>query len=221
MSIAFDATSQGNSNGSSDYTYDHVCTGSNGYLLVATTVNATAVTYNSVSLSLLISYTPTSPPGTNCPGIKVWGLSAPATGTNAILVTAGADLSVAVSYTGVLATPVEASSNEDSANNQVSTFSNTVTTISPNAWRVGFFMGNNNYAQTLTAGSGTTLRGSRTSFTTGYAIGVMDSNSAIVTPASYTLNNGWTSGSGFMTSTGISMAPVFPQSSGGFLINFY
>lgn len=218
MAIAFDASSSGNSSGGSSYSYNHTCTGSNLYLFVATSTNATAVTHDGVSMSLLRTYTPTFPPGTNCVPIKVWGLQNPATGLKSITVTSGTDASVACSYTGLSPAPNETYIESDSAGNQVSTQIDTITTITPNAWHITFIIGANNFPNTFSAGSGTTHRVSRTSFTS-HAIGILDSGGAVVTPSSHNNVCNWTSSSGFLTIVGFSIAPVF-ESKGSFLQYF-
>lgn len=195
------------------------CSGSNRYLLVMTGANATSVSHNSVAMTNIRTYTPVFPSGTNCPPIKIWGLHNPDTGSQAIDVTnpSGATYVAAVCYTGVAPGGIEAYYEEDSANNQVSTWTGTVTTITPNSWRLMFVCLANNSAG-FTAGGGTTERIDVSGISSN-PLGIYDSNSAITTPASGTLTVTPTSGSGFFSSVTVSLSPVF-ESSGSFLQYF-
>lgn len=218
MSIAFNTSASVTITGTSG-SVNINCSGSNRYLFVMTGANATSVSHNSTSLTLLRTYTPVFPSGTNCPPIKIWGLANPATGSLAIDVTnpSGAVYVAAVCYTGVAPVAMEDYYEEDSANNQVSTWTGTVTTITPNAWRVMFACMSNNTGG-LTVGSGTTERVDVSGISSN-TLGIYDSNSAITTPASGTLTVTPTSGVGFFSSVSISLAPVF-ESKGSFLQYF-
>lgn len=218
MSIAFNTSASVTITGTSG-SVNINCSGSNRYLFVMTGQYATSVSHNSTSLTLLRTYAPASPPGTNCPPIKIWGLANPATGSLAIDITnpSGATYVGAVCYTGVAPVAMEDYYEEDSANNQVSTWTGTVTTITPNAWRVMFACMSNNTGG-LTVGGSTTERVD-VSGVSSNTLGIYDSNSAITTPASGTLTVTPTSGVGFFSSVSISLAPVF-ESKGSFLQYF-
>lgn len=218
MALAYNTAASTTITGTSG-TFSINCSGDDRYLIVATNQNATAVSHNSVSLTEIHSYTPSFPSGTNCPPIKVWGLANPDTGIQTISVTnpGGATHVVAVCWTGDAPSPIEAFSDEDSANNQVSTWSGTVTTLTPNAWRIMVVSISNNTGG-FDAGASTTERIDR-SGASANPIGIYDSNGAIATPGSGSLTVTPTSGTGFFTSVTMSMAPVF-ESKGSFLQYF-
>ena len=207
MAIAFETSAGTQLTGSGSFNIN--CSGSDRYLIIATNPNVTAISHNGTSLSVVHTYTPTFPSGTNCPPIKIWGLRNPDTGVQSISVTipSGASFVCAVNYTGVAPGTIEAFYDEDSANNQVSSFSGTVSTITPNAWRLMIVRGANSTAD-FTAGSSTSKRVSQNGVLDG-TLGIFDSNSAITTPGSGSLNMNWASGSGFITTVTMSLSPVF------------
>lgn len=211
MAIAF--VTAGNSGGGS---FSLTSSGSDRYLIVYSSQNITAITYNGVSLTNIKTYTPSFPSGTNCPPLKLWGLANPDTGANT-LAPSGTGFVVAAIYSGVAPGGIEATYDEDSANNQVTTWTGTVTTLSPNAWTV---MGVrcNNTTNDFNAGASTTKRASNTGVSDP-SLAIFDSNAAISTPSSSSLNSSLTSSSGFMTSITISLQPVF-ESKGSFLQYF-
>lgn len=77
MAVTFDASSSAAGNGTTTITWAHTTSGTNRYLLVLTDPmtgpSASSVTYNSVALTLL--------------GSGIWGLVAPATGANSVVIT--------------------------------------------------------------------------------------------------------------------------------------
>lgn len=180
MAIAFDAasTSSKSADGSTTFDVTHTCTGSDRALCVAVVADSaadrvTGVTYNSVSMTLVDKNQATG---------GRWNyfyyLNAPSTGANTIRVTTDAtcyrELS-ASSYAGVAQTG-QPSVSAKSTSSSASSITGTLTTTSDNSWTV---MGINGKAGTITAGSGTTRRG------TTLVGAIFDSNGAI-TPAGST-----------------------------------
>jgi len=111
MAIAFDAvTEDPSSSARESATFAHTCTGSDRYLLVFAIAgdtgdenDVTSITYNGVNLVELAT-----DGGAMTGGFihgEVWGLAAPATGSNNVVVTYSEsvplDICVAISYTGV------------------------------------------------------------------------------------------------------------------------
>jgi hypothetical protein len=105
MSIAFDAASGGGSGGAGaiSNTHAHTCTGSQLYLVVATTNSGnfavSTVTYNGVTMQFLGSLS-----GGTAVSTELWGLVNPATGAHNVVVTFASSCRHAVtscSYTGV------------------------------------------------------------------------------------------------------------------------
>lgn len=155
MAIAFVSTSTTVNPASDTVAFD--ATATDGYLvvetLVETTGGASAVTFNGVSMTLLVG------PQTTAIGSQksyLWGLAAPTTGTNNIVVTKTGGLLVldAVLYSGAQqTTPVEATNTTSGSGTSGSI---SVTTLTDNAWLVGYFRGNGSGA--FTAGSNTVVR---------------------------------------------------------------
>ena len=214
MLIAFDYAN-GSNNGSVGFSYNHTCA-SNSYLLVCTTVGITAVTYDSVSLTLLDSYTPSSPPGTNCAGLKIWCLTNPNQGTHSVTTNA-AGTAVSASYTGMSLTQPDVRYYEDSANNQVGSFTSNVTTVKDNDWMITFIIGTNNYPNTFTAGTGATLRVTNFGGVSSSPLGILDSGGAITPAGATSLTTNWSTGSGFITTITEAMQPI----TNGGLLDFF
>lgn len=132
--IAFDAaSSSGYEAALSSYNWNHTCTGTNRGLLVNISIfvsgTVTALTYNGVAMTLVRS-------DTN--GVyrnEIWRLENPASGTNSIAVTLSGSLTSigsAVSYSGVDQTNmIEANAGANGSN---STPTQSVTTLTDNAW---------------------------------------------------------------------------------------
>ena len=106
MAIAFDAVANSGAKfGNTSYSYTHVCTGSNLYLIVGVAFSdsfgptISSITYNSVALTKLKEETVVF-------GLvsSIWGLAAPTSGSNSVTVTfsgSASSRSTSVSYTGV------------------------------------------------------------------------------------------------------------------------
>lgn len=184
--------------------------GTQRYLLAVSSYNCTAITYAGVSMSTLISFTPSITDG-NEQKIKVWGLANPASGSNTFAPTMSADGTLSmVSYAGVDGgvqpeANTNAFSNNGIINTQVSTLATSVTTITDNAWSVMFTGGGNNL-QTFTATQGT-LRTSDVFIFGDGARSIIDSNGGISPAGSSTLEATWASGTGFMSNVIISLKP--------------
>jgi hypothetical protein len=219
MAIAYDNSASGSTTGGTvAYT-----TASGASMFVVTDVNCTAVSYNSVSLTNVIDYTPAISDG-NGNRVKIWYLESPASGSNNIsfTVSSGTIAWACATYTGVSPSQPEANTtntpNNGTNNIQVASTSTSVTTLTNNAWVVVFIVGDNNSPQTFTAGASTTLRTSYGSLSS-RSIGILDSNGTVSPAGSRTLNINWSSGSGFVSTVIVSVAPKF-VSSGGFMPYF-
>lgn len=147
MAIAYDASSSLNasawSSGSS-FTWSHTCSGSNRYLIVGVFVaNGTdivsGVTYNGVAMTRINT-------GVKNPAQErtyLYGLTAPATGDNDIVVTLSTSNSfvaaAGVSYTGVKQTGQPEANAINNTASPATSLTLTVTTTSDNAWLAGIF----------------------------------------------------------------------------------
>lgn len=144
IALAFDAASNsGYQSTGTSYSWSHTCTGSNRFLAVDVSLLALAgttvsgITYNGVALSLI----GTQASGTGAVRVESWGLIAPATGSNTIVVTfsgsivAGASAGCAVSYTDVhQTTPTEAFNGATATNVGAADATVTITTVTDNDW---------------------------------------------------------------------------------------
>lgn len=157
-SIAIDNTSSGNHSGSS-ITFNHTCAGSNRLLIVAVTTDNTrsvsGITYNGTALTNIDVQTNVGATRR----VEMWGLIAPATGTNSIVVTlSGVPGSFAsatsASYTGVKQTGLPDAKAKSNANG-TSTFSQALTTVANSCWLVE---ASSAAGVTATASAGTTER---------------------------------------------------------------
>lgn len=139
--IQFDAASNsGYQTAQSTYTWNHTCTGSNRHLLVGISMLSVAgssvsgITYNGVAMTFLGAKASVS----GAIRVELWGLVAPATGTNAIAVTLSASLDSvggAISTTGVHQTsPTEAFNSASATNVGAADATVDVTTVADNDW---------------------------------------------------------------------------------------
>jgi len=202
--IAFDASSVGLAGGASGpLNITHVCTGSNTLLFVgcfATTGDVvTGITYNGVSMTQVGKVT------NGGETTYLYYLIAPASGSNTIAISWTGVSTVrghGVSYTGCAQSGVPDANTTNS--NSGSAITTTLTTIADNCWTVLYCRAQGN----ITAGAGTTLRGSSTTSNP------LDSNS-VITPAGSTslIVNSSSSGT-----NGTVMASFAPATSGG---NFF
>lgn len=202
MGIAFDAGANGGIvNPGTSRTWSHTCAGNNRYLLVGTIGDnvsdlITGVTYNSVAMSKLnVVQIPSDR------FLTLWGLAAPATGSNSVVATASSSIVIAgvsASYTGVASVETTAT-NTTSGSTEVT---GTVTTTAANCWTAATFA--DDLGGPLAAATGTTSRIANGS--TGLAM--MDSNTTL-TPGSRTLQaTGTTTGARAVVIA--SLAPATP-----------
>lgn len=164
--IQFDAaSSSGYKTASASYTWSHTCLGTDRYLTVGISMlsvagsSVTGITYNSVALTKIGHIASAS----GAVRSELWGLIAPATGTNTIEVTLSAALDSAgsaSSYTGVHQTsPIEGFNTASATNVGAADATIDVTTVADNDWVV------DNVATDDTAisvGAGQTQRGNTT-----------------------------------------------------------
>lgn len=135
MAIARDASSSAVNASASSLTFSHTCTGSNLLLLVGVGANSTdtsGVTYNGVAMTQIA----TDVTGT-AGYASLWGLLAPSTGANNIVVTQTTTTymsACAVSYTGVVQSGLPSITGTDSA----TPLSISLTTTVDNSWLVVF-----------------------------------------------------------------------------------
>ena len=121
--ITFDAASNsGYQTAQSSYSWSHTCTGSNRYLIVGISMlsiagsSVSSITYNNVSMTFLGAVSSV----TGAVRVELWGLIAPATGSNTIVVTLSTGLDSvggAASYTSVNQSSATESFNSASATN--------------------------------------------------------------------------------------------------------
>jgi hypothetical protein len=163
--IAFDAASNsGYQAASSSYSWSHTCTGSNRYLLVGISMlslaqTVTGITYNGAALTYIGAQNSV----TGAARTEMWGLVAPASGTNTIAVTlSGAIASAgnASSYTGVNQTvPTESWNAAQATNVGAADATVNVTTIADNDWTVDILATDDT---AVTVGTGQTQTGNVT-----------------------------------------------------------
>lgn len=192
-------------------TYSFTC-GTGVSMYMVTQDNVTAVTYAGVSLTLLRSFTPSIVDG-NQVTVLLWSLETPASGINNFVFTCGVNPSVysVSTYSGNIYTPENyndewSHTTSPAVNTQVSTFTSTITTGTDNSWSVVFICGGNNATRTFTGGAGTTARGTSGNLDT-ISVGILDSNAAITPAGSTSLISDWSSGSGFVSTITIALAP--------------
>jgi len=157
MAIAFHATATAVNPGSDTLAYD-VGTGDNRYIVVQSLIQsgqtADSFTYGGVAMTQLTTIDTISNEKN-----YLWGLAAPASGTNDIVGSfsgAGTRVFDASSYTGAQQTTAVEASNTNSGSGTSGTV--VITSITDNAWLVGYFRGNGSGA--FTAGAETVIRGS-------------------------------------------------------------
>lgn len=177
MAIAYDNASHSAFLNGTSNNLSHTTSGSDRLLCVyvyATTNNITGASYNGVSMTQVDNQLMTGAAAGQY--IYMYFLLNPASGANNVTVTSSSGMAgyiSAVSYTGVAQSGQPDASNKQ-ATSPTTSLTTSVTTTADNCWLMGYaYMGN-----TMSAGTGTTLRG-------GSVAGIlqaMDSNSA-TTPA--------------------------------------
>lgn len=137
--VVFDAASNSTyKTAASTYSWSHTCTGSNRYLTVGISMlsvagsSVSSITYNGVALSLIKAQASVS----GAVRAELWGLIAPASGSNTIAVTLSASLDSiggAVSFTGVhQVSPYEGANSATATNVGAADATVDVTTVSVN-----------------------------------------------------------------------------------------
>lgn len=204
MAIALDSTSNGTNIVSPNGSWSHTCSGTDRYLFVFVNQNASSVTYNSISMTKLLTV-----PATNC---TIWGLASPTTGTNTVLVTSGSNCQgISVSYTGVGQTGQPEANTTTNTGSAAVTVSNSVTTITDKAWVIGFAIRGGS-TNSMVAGSGATQRAVRAcSITFGSGISIYDSNAPKTPAGSYSMTVNTDSGSDQLLLTSFSVFPSVPN----------
>lgn len=132
MAIAFDAAVAAQTD-STDPTWSHTCTGSNGLLVVTGDAAAdyTSITYNSVALTKAVTVT-----SALTTRIQIWYLLNPSTGANTIVVTGGNGRCQSSSYTGVGSIDATASV-ADSARVGAGNITVALSVVATGCWVVG------------------------------------------------------------------------------------
>lgn len=137
--VVFDAASNSTyKTAASTYSWSHTCTGSDRYLTVGISMlsvagsSVSSITYNGVALSLIKAQASVS----GAVRAELWGLTAPASGSNTIVVTLSASLDSiggAVSFTGVhQVSPYEGANSATATNVGAADATVDVTTVSVN-----------------------------------------------------------------------------------------
>lgn len=188
--IAFDAASDsGYQAAASSYSWSHTCTGSNRYLVVGVAMlslaqSVSGITYNSVPLTLLGVQASVS----GAARVELWGLVAPATGSNTLAVTltgAIASAGCAGSFTGVQQTsPTEAFSSAQATNVGAADATVDATTVAASDWVVDIVASDDG---SISAGAGQTQRNNVTG---AGGSGAMSTEGPQVAPGAVTMS--WT-----------------------------
>lgn len=210
MAVARDASTQATVSGSgvTNYTFSHTCSGSNRVLFVGVYDGAgdttTSVTYNSVAMTQIGKIALDA----ETPFIYVYGLVAPATGSNTVSITRSGTGSViggaATSYTGVAQTGFpDASTTNHSFGGTLTT---TVTTVAANTLIYSFVMSDNRFSGTPAGTGTTTIQVSSASGAT--VFGQFESSSnPIVSPTAYSMTTNAFNGTTHNSGVAVSMAP--------------
>lgn len=160
--ILFDAASNSSyQTAQSTYSWSHTCTGSSRYLTVGISMlsvggsSVSGITYNSVAMTKIDAKASVS----GAVRAELWGLVAPATGSNTIAVTLSASLDsigTASSYTGVhQTTSYEGTADASATNVGAADATVNVTTVADNDWCVDVVATDDT---AITVGAGQTSR---------------------------------------------------------------
>lgn len=151
MAVAFDAVSSAEALSASSLTFSHTCTGSDRYLTVGVNIlgvgTVTGITYNGVAMTQLVVIQNTP----DCK-VEIWGLAAPATGANNVVVTLSGLEAVgsgAISFTGV---DQSSSTSSPQTNSADSATSSSVTVTSATGDMVVDIVGTSSMSPTVGAG---------------------------------------------------------------------
>lgn len=210
MAIAYDSSTTVNAaSGTTTNGSLTVASTSNRYLFAVTGSYTTAITFDGVSMTKLHQNIITSNSGFSfVPNVSVWGLASPNTGTKTLAVTTvgGQDYIAAVCYNGVDQTQPEAYATNQTSGNNVTQQTDTISTITNNAWIATFIKGTGNTGRVFQAGASTTLRQTQATGA-GDTVGILDSNAAKSPAGSYSLITQWTSSQGWFSSVMYSIKP--------------
>lgn len=159
--VVFDAASNsGYQAASSSYSWSHTCTGADRYLVVGISMlslaqSVSGITYNGVAMTLI----GTQASVTGAARVELWGLVAPATGSNTIAVTltgAIASAGCATSFTNVnQSVPTEAFNSAQATNVGAADATVNVTTVADNDMTVDIVCSDD---ASITVGAGQTER---------------------------------------------------------------
>lgn len=195
MAIARDTSTLDETTGTSA-TFSHTCSGSNRLLLVGVMCssgdNVTGVTYNSVSLTQIVKVDSPTPGRFR----YIYGLLAPATGSNNVVVSLSGGstdiVSVASSYTGVdQAQTLTAITDTTQSGTATSTTMNMTSTVD-NSWGAMMIRSDND---AMVASTNASLVQVSSSGFDGERTAMFDTGAAIATAGAYTMvvthtNNG-------------------------------
>lgn len=202
FAITLDSANNGTSGHASSLSYTHTCSGSNGILfampMVDTSDFLTSVTYNSVNLTLINKVK-----GASNNFHYLLYLANPTTGGNTLQMNNGSvtDLvMVSTSYSGASQTGIPDNSTTHTEINQ--TVDTSLTTVADNCWTVLAAQCNTG---TLSAGSGTTIRGNKG---VPFSMGMFDSNGIIHPAGNSTLEVTTSAGAAGFGTIMASFAPV-------------
>lgn len=205
MAIAFDAVTHSAFKNGTANTQTHTATGSDLLALIhiySSADQVTGVTYAGTSCTFINKQLMTDAAAGQY--IRTYYILSPATGSQTIQVNSSSALGgyfSIITYTGVAQTGQPDASNQQ-ATSPATSLTTTVTTTADNCWLMGYAY----HGLTLSAGSGTTLRGGSVAG----ILEVMDSNAALTPAGSHSLIT--TSASTF---TGHVVASFSPAGGGG------
>jgi hypothetical protein len=214
VNILFDsASNSGYQTAQSTYTWNHTCSGNNRYLKVGVSMlsvagsSVSSITYNGVALTLIKSKASVS----GAVRAELWGLVAPAVGTNAIAVTLSTGLDsigTAMSFQNVHQTsPTEGENSASATNVGAADATVDVVTVATNDWVIDTVATDDT---AITVGAGQTSRNN----VTGTLGSGADSTEPATSPATVTMS--WTNVAALATWSIVAVAlrPVSASSLG-------
>jgi hypothetical protein len=187
--ISFDSASSGYLNYAGNINVTHNVSGlsSDNKFLIAASTGVGSVTYDGVSMQLLLTYTPSG--GTfsgNCPIISLWGLNNPNTGNNTLTAVTGSQgVIVAASYLGCGLSQIDAYNTAHSGSGRVVELTQTVVNPTQGGW-VGSAAIMLDSGGTPTAYTGATSRATYVVGGGGYSAIISDLNAAKTAGVTYT-----------------------------------
>lgn len=217
--ITFDAASNsGYQSASAGYSWSHTCSGDDRYLVVGISLlsvaqTVTAMTYNGVTMALLFAQSS----ATGAARIEIWGLAAPAIGTNTISATLSGSIASAgnaSSYNGVHQTsPTEGAAGADATNTGAADATVNVTTTADKDFVVDIVATDD---VAITVGAGQTQTGNVTG---AGGSGAMSYEGPKTPAGSVTMS--WTNVGALATwvTGGIALRPVTASTLGGSFIS--